>query len=222
MSGISRRKLQKLLQRLPDIEHAKGFLRASRLYSEALSLIRARCDLAYLLLVYCVETIAVGVNEDYVPSRSKKNEVKGSLRKALQRHALPQADVDSIIDAECKSISWTKDKCKKFLTEHAAVEDFAAEDDLFPGERLPCEEPEDFNKALDQVFDLRNRFVHAGQPYPVSTTLGLTPRVNTRIVTEILAGEPLLPAVVWFERVINSSMNNYLSGQVFGGASNAE
>jgi len=195
------------------IRYADAFLMAARLYWQALRMIEEWPEIAYQLLVYCVETVANRKYSDFSPSRAEMVAAKGGVAKRAKKYGLTQQQAEDLAVLACSGMSWAFRKFQMFLD--AAKDDVTTDgDDLF---RLPSvfDPPADkFDQVISRIYESRSAAAHRGKAYGPSIALGTTPTVPISAVHELLSGSQEVPPVPWFERLVNAALCHYVDAEI--------
>jgi hypothetical protein len=73
---------------------------------------------------------------------------------------------------------------------------------------------EDLEKCSDQIYDKRSAMLHEGIPFPPHIDLGLRDKIRTDAALSLLDKQNpkdfVFPTVLWFERVVNSCLLEFL------------
>lgn len=196
-----------------SIRHGDTFLMAARLYWQALRMIEEWPEIAYQLLVYCVETVANRKYSDYSPSRAEMVAAKGGVAKRARKYGLTQQQAEDLAVLACSGMSWAFRKFQMFL--EAAKDNVTKDgDDLF---RLPSvfDPPADkFDQVISGIYGSRSAAAHRGKAYGASVGLGTAPLVPVPAVLEILSGSQEVPPVPWFERLVNAALCHYVDAEI--------
>jgi hypothetical protein len=86
--GIDPVRLSSQLESVGRIRHGDTFLRAARLYWQAMRMIEEWPDVSYQLLVYCVETVANKAFAQFLPSRAEMVESKKTVAQLAMKYGL--------------------------------------------------------------------------------------------------------------------------------------
>jgi hypothetical protein len=202
--GVDPWALSEFLIQFPNLPKADQVVYAARLYRTALETIELRPDIAYLLLVSTVETLANVAYEDYEPSEPEKLEARVPLRNCAQQMGLTTEQTKQLILADCKSEKWTTKKFKKFLLDFTPLHELEVDDRVFIVPSFLCPQKDDIPEALRLIYKARSDNVHVGSPFPRSIRLGTTSGIDIRALPPNWpsGGRPEIPPVTWFERVV--------------------
>jgi hypothetical protein len=215
--GIDISKLKQLLEAFSSLDEseAENFISAARLYKMALTFIEEEPEIAYLHLIFAIETIANFLYKDFVPDEVKQVEVKRNVKELAKHYDLTESQAKELALEACKGISWTKDKFIRFLVEYTDDSIFTEEDSLFhfPISLAPNEQ--NFEKTLAEIYKMRSKAGHEGCPFPPQVGVGTKPTVSIHAVTQFhrdfkKTGRGfVVPPAVWFERVVNLALITY-------------
>ncbi len=114
--GVDPERLASQLVAVASIRYGDTFLLAARLYAQALRIIEDWPDIAYQLLVFCVETLANKAFRDYSPPREKMVEVKGKVVKLATKYGLTDQQADDLAVVACSGMGWALEKFRMFLS----------------------------------------------------------------------------------------------------------
>ena len=170
-------------------------------------------EIAYQLLVYCVETVANRKYSYYSPSRAEMVAAKGGVAKRARKYGLTQQQAEDLAVLACSGMSWAFRKFQMFL--HAAKENVTKDgDDLF---RLPSvfDPPADeLDEVISRIYKSRSAAAHLGEAYGASIALGTAPTVPISAVHELLSGSQEVPPIAWFERLVNAALCHYVDAEI--------
>ncbi len=202
------------LNSVPKLDHPEAYLRAVRLYTEAMRIIEDWPEMAYQLLVYSVEAIAGAVYKDYRPSRTDMINTKSQVARHAQELNVSKEDAEGLAVSACEGMSWSRRKFKLFLTQ-MIDEDLEKADDLFVDMKGFTPTLDRFETFLNAIYDGRSGVAHGGNAFGDAIRLGMGPTIPPRVSHEILSGREFeIPPVCWFERVVNFALNGYLGKAV--------
>jgi hypothetical protein len=190
-----------------QIKHKENFVRAARLYAEAMRLIGEWPDVAYQRLISSIETIASEVCS--APSRQDIIQSKSPLVEHAERKGLAKEDAEELAVFASKDNPWTSRKFRTFI-KNMCDDTLWEEDTVFkvPSSFLPTREK--FDAALKTISRTRGAALHSGHGYGASVGVGTTSGIPVEAFHESLSGGPDIPPVTWFERVVNLALNRYL------------
>jgi len=174
-----------------------------------MELMEERPDLAYLLLISAVETIACDVLRDYQPTREEILASRGQFAEDLSVLGDDRETVDTIVLRAARDDPWNKRKFCRFLLDNIDDEIWA-EDVLFDVPEMFRPKRENLANTLRLIYDHRSRAVHAGRPFGAVAGVGTTPGVPVRAMQELFAGGSKMPPVTWFERVVNRALLGFM------------
>jgi hypothetical protein len=195
---------------LPNLDHAESIVLSARRYALALELIQNRPELSYQFLISSVEAIANSVLSSFKPRTDEMIEVKRSVYDLALEFGLGEPKAKKLVIEACKGFSWSKRKFKKFLCDHVGDEVWTKEDDVFADIQFLMPKRERFEYALNQIYESRNKGLHAGKDYPISGTVGTSPLIPAKMMLEFDTSKDFFPPVTWFERVVNIALRTYL------------
>jgi hypothetical protein len=206
--------LQKLLMALAASHHAESLVLSARLYSQALRQIEQEADLAYQSLISCVETIANKSLSEYQPEEDKMIEIKKTVYNMAAKFGLEQDNCKALAIEACSGMTWATKKFTKFLMDNAG-EDLLKKDDLFHLDELFFPKQDEFESAINAIYAARGGATHRGRPYPASISIGVGPTFSSSAFHDLNLGQPNtpitpIPPIIWFERLVNSAINNFI------------
>jgi hypothetical protein len=67
-----------------------------------------------------------------------------------------------------------------------------------------------YEDALGEIYVARSKNVHVAVPFPAGTGIGINPWINVRDLPLEPDGQPEIPPVTWFERVVSIAVRRYL------------
>lgn len=208
--GVDPEALARRLLALSSSPNAQQLLTSARLYSLAMLRLHDDIDLAYQLLISCVEATANAILRDFSPTRDEMLLAKRQvLNKALQ-FGLPQDQAEELAIEACADMQWEGRKFVKFLTDNCD-ERVWQEDDLFHPPDFALPSGIDFPATLRSIYAARSGMAHHGRGYPGTAAFGIQPTVPWSAFYDHLASGVSIPPVVWFERVVNLALNRYIA-----------
>jgi hypothetical protein len=208
--GVNFAQLKAVLTGLPAMPLAECVVLSARLYSLALTQLEHDIDLTYQLLIAAVEATASVALKDYRPDDDQIVANKDSVAKLARSFGLGESEARQLAIEACKGISWASRKFSKFLVENC-TDDIWSEDDVFriPPEFVPS--PDDFEKAIGQIYTARGRLTHGGRSFPASSVLGMGPTVPAKAIMSFDWSTKPFPPVAWFERVVNDAFRGFIN-----------
>jgi hypothetical protein len=216
--AVNTAKLTQFLKAFASLDEAaaENFISASRLYKTALTFIEDEPEIAYLHLIFAIETVANFVYQDFVPDEAKQIETKKNVKELARKYRLSEAHAKELALEACKGISWAKDKFIKFILEHTHDSIFTEEDTLFnlPTSIIPNKQ--NFERSLAEIYRMRGKAGHKGQPFPPQVGLGTKPTVSIHAMTQWhrdfkkTGAGFIVPPAPWFERVVNLALLTYV------------
>jgi len=195
---------------LPNLDHAESIVLSARRYALGLELIQNRPELSYQFLISSVETIANSVFSSFKPSIDEMTKVKRSVFDLALEFGLSEPEAKKLVIEACQGLSWSGRKFKKFLCDHVGDEIWTEKDDVFADMQFLAPKKERFEYALDQIYKNRGTSLHVGKDYPISGTVGTSPRIPAKMMLEFGTSKNFFPPVTWFERVVNIALRTYL------------
>jgi hypothetical protein len=215
--GVVADDLSKLLNGLALSQVSESLILSARLYSQALRQIKDETELAYQSLISCVETLANKTLQDYNPGKVEMIESKKSLFDMATQLGLEPDKAEQLAIEACSGNPWSSRKFTKFLMEMCGEDIWEKDDELFRLDRLFWPKQEEFERTIKSIYGVRSGATHQGRPYPHSIAVGIGPTVKFEVFRDLnFAGpNPLtarIPPVVWFERLVNSALNNFIKG----------
>lgn len=200
---------------LLDKKVAENFISAARLYKTALTFIEDEPEIAYLHLIFSIETTANFAYRSFSPDETKQLETKRTVKELAQEYGLSEAQAKELTLEACKGIPWVKDKFVKFIVENTDNSIFTEEDSLFKFPLSMGPSKENFVESLDEIYRMRSKAGHTGEPFPPQVGVGTKPTVPIQAMTQWYrdfkktgAGF-IVPPAVWFERVANLALLTY-------------
>jgi hypothetical protein len=175
-----------------------------------MELIHDRPDIAYQLLISSVETIANGVLCDFRPPEEAMLEHQRGLHELALRLQLDAETAKRLTLEACRREWWATKKFKKFLIDHVSEAVWNEQDELFPA--LPQEvipKRENLERMLGRIYTARSKATHEGQAFPHSAFYTGGPHLSVRAGTALYMTKSPFPPVIWFERIVNSSLCAY-------------
>jgi len=207
---VSSNKLQKLFLSLPGSPYAQSILNSARMYALALERINQDVDIAYQLLITCVESIANDLYRLYTPAESEMIKVKKNVADLAIQLGLTEEKGKQLAIEACEGMSWHGRKFAKFLIENTGDELWTEKDDVFklPEEFLP--KKSDFETAINEIYRARGKASHSGGTYPASAHIGTRSELSMEVFLDIAPSEKPFPPIGWFERVVNSAIIGFM------------
>jgi hypothetical protein len=205
--GVDPGRLESRLAAVVKIPHSEAYIRAAKLYAQAMRLIEEWPDVAYQRLVSSVETVAAEACS--LPSRDTMLNNKAEVSRRAKEMGLGKEDAEELALLASKDNPWTSRKFRTFIkamvdeTLWQADKVFRVPDNFVPNR-------ETFDDALSEVCKTRGAAVHAGVGYGASVGVGSSWGIPVEALHEALSGGPKVPPVTWFERVANMALNRYL------------
>ncbi len=207
--GVDPALTEELLQNLPRLAEAESIVSCARLYSLALGQLDRHVDIAYQLLIATIETIANEVFRSYRPADDEIIESKKSVAELARKFSLSNDQATQLVFEAAKDNPWTSRKFTKFLVDYSD-DSFWSEDDLF---KLPISfqpKKEEFESTLNMIYRARNKLLHHGSSFPPSSMLGIGPTAPNRAFLEFFDAGRHFPPIVWFERLVNLTLNQFI------------
>lgn len=201
-------KLEPAMQRvfkLP-LEFHQVFILACRMYQEALMLIDSKPDLAYLLLVSCVEVFVGKLGR-----KTLETDLKDAVKEALARcdEGGRQVLLQEILDLD-RGIS------RNFVA--FIIENLDEQFWLQPGRPAPPKrvEPEELPEILKRIYAARSKLVHEAEPFPPNVLDAPDDESEIDRRPELVIGEKrwsggqMIPYARFFERLIQHVLVRFL------------
>jgi hypothetical protein len=213
--GVAPEDMTKLLSRIGSSRSAESIVLSARLYAQALRQIESETQLAYQLLISSVETMANDVLRDYRPERTDMIDSEKMVFKMAKEFGLEQDKAEELALTACSNNPWSVRKFTKFLIDNAG-QDIWEKDDLFHLDELFWPKKEDLERTIKSIYSVRSGATHHGQPYPPAIALGVGPYLSAEASRDLnLTGLPntaitRIPPIVWFERLANLAINNFI------------
>jgi hypothetical protein len=220
-TGVDDEALREVLLKLPHLPAVEQIVHACRLYQTALELIESRPDITYQLLISAIETMAgVALPPDYKPDEATILATGRAVlvRKQAQDYGLDQAQAKALALTACRDNRWVKQKFKKFIADNVSAEERDSEDTVFPWWSFLRPSREDFETALDKIYDARSGNLHSGDPFPPWIGVGTSPTADANDLPMTGLAPDDVPPVTWFERVVSTALRRYVIGQCAVGA----
>jgi hypothetical protein len=212
--GVDHEALADFLLKLPTIPNAVEIVYASRLYRAALELIESRPDIAYLLLISTVESLAAVALGDYEPTELEKLGTESAVvvQKCALKLGLDEKKAKLLALESSRGAYWLGKKFKKFLLDFVSLDELAAKDRVFLVPENFCPRKEDVPKALSRIYDARSGNLHRASPFPKSVGLGTSPWIKPgQLPTGWMFESSFeVPPVPWFERVVSIAALKFL------------
>lgn len=205
--------LARVLGGLPGSEDAEALLASARLYSQAMQLIEDRPDVAYLLFIAALETIAGRLYATWCPTAEMMKKAKLSVFEKAVELGLKASEAQDLAALACAGMTWSRRKINLFLADFVS-DQLWTQDDLFHISEGLTPEPADFDAAISRILQARGAALHSGNAYPDYVGAGSGPTVPASALHAVLADETTLPPVTWFERVVNLSIVNWLEASI--------
>jgi hypothetical protein len=195
-------------------------VRSARLYSLALQQIERDVDIAYQLLVSSIEATANEVLRDYQPTPDQMVEAKKPVFDLAIQSGLPQQTALALALEACKGMAWSSRKFVKFILDNARPSAWGPDDVFRPLDSF-IPDPAHFEPALRAIYATRGSATHHGHSYPDSVQIGIGPTIPSRALQDVdfTTGTIPVPPVVWFERIVNSALVQFVRSYVDGGPS---
>jgi hypothetical protein len=188
-----------LLRRLPDTFHESVIL-AARMYQEALAIIDDKPDLAYLLLVSCLEVFVA----KFVP-RTREEDLPAAVREALDKCADPEARrvlLNRLLELD-RGISRN---FVTFVDSHVAESFWQESPQISEAEgRIARDE---LPELLRRVYNQRSKTLHEAEPFPPNVLSPAHPDAEIDRRPEIVVGQrkwtqaQFIPYARFFERLV--------------------
>jgi hypothetical protein len=208
--ALEPRRLTELLAGLPQIEYAESIVASCRLYALALELIHDRPDIAYQLLISCVETMANSALQQFQPNDDVKVEHKKPVFDLAISLKVAEELARQLAIEACRGEYWATKKFKQFLMDNVADSVWTEPDELFhqmSNDILP--KNENFEATLGKIYKARSKATHVGEPFPISASYTGGPSINVRAASHLFGLDDAFPPVVWFERIVNNALSNF-------------
>jgi hypothetical protein len=210
---IDSERLQHLLLNFSHLPFAENVILCARLYSLALQQLEHDVDIAYQLLIAAVETAASDAFHTYSPTDEQMINSKKSVATLAQKYGLSEEQACQLAKEACKGISWASRKFTKFLIDYSS-EELWKEDDLFKVPVTILPKREDFGTVLNSIYEARGKLTHGGHSFPSSSAIGIRPTISSRVFMSVDWSSMAFPPVVWFERVVNNALNEYIGSSI--------
>jgi hypothetical protein len=205
--GVDPAELESKLRAVLKIPHSEAYVRAARLYADAMRLIEEWPDVAYQRLVSSIETMAAEVCVN--PSRETILRTKAQFVKRAVEMNLQKGDAEELAILASKDNPWTSRKFRTFvrsMTDESLWQTdkvFSISDSFLPTR-------DTFADALTEICNTRGAAVHSGHGYGASVGVDSDWGIPAEALHESLSGDQKVPPVTWFERVANLALNRYL------------
>jgi len=216
--AVDTAKLTQSLKAFSSLDEAlaENFISAARLYKTSLTFIEDEPEITYLHLIFAIETVANIFYKDFVPDEVKQLETKRTVKELAQKYGLTEPQAKEVTLEACKGISWAKDKFIKFILEYTDDSIFTEEDSLFNFPISMAPSKQNFEKSLADIYRMRSKAGHEGQPFPPQVGLGTQPTVSIHAMTQFQRDFKktgtgfIVPPAAWFERVANLALLTYV------------
>jgi len=189
-----------------DIKVHEQFITASKMYHLAIELIEQKPEVAYLFLIFAIESIS-----NTIPFKKRPDE--------LDSYSDIFMEIDSLTITTEKKLSLKQKIVKKqgFIKQRFVTfikqnipekfwEDAEGSTDWAKVKK------DDLDKHLKNIYKLRCAFVHTGEPFNYYLTLPFRGGEIFPSEAVIIEGEKqsVIPSVKWFERLVSSVLVNHL------------
>lgn len=205
--------ISNILQNLPKLKQAKSLILTARLYGQALEQITQNASISYQFLIQGIESIANDYYHSYSPTKQELIETKKSVANMAKAFGLDKENADELAIEACKGILWAKRKFKMFLLEFTD-KTIWDEDDLFRVPEFYKPDKDKFGQLLSTIYEVRGKAFHRGSTFPLSAEIGSTPYIPFRSMLDIYETDIPFPPVVWFEKVVNNAIVNFIERSI--------
>jgi hypothetical protein len=210
--SVDPERLQSMLVGVASTAAAECVVTSARLYSLAMTQLENDADLAYRSLIEAVEATATEYS-GFKATDDQLVRAKPNVAALAISLGLTEAQAHQLTMEACKGIPWSKKKFITFLVQNC-TDDLWAADTLFP---MPTEftpTKDDFESVLGKIYDARGSSTHTGKGFPLSSTIGLGPRVSVRAFASVDWKKKPFPPVAWFERVVNNAFRSFIGRSI--------
>jgi len=199
-----------VLRSLPSLSAADAIVRCARNYALGMELIDNRFQIAYQHLITAIETVAGDAFKTWRPTDAEIVVHYSKLIASAKAAGLSDDAAHQLALAAGRDNPWSRRKFKKFLHEFVADSVFDSDDDLFlvPTEFIPSRET--FDKRLNDIYGTRSGASHDGRSFPPTASVGMSDWLPIEAAQDFAPGRIPFPPVGWFERAVNSAINNYI------------
>jgi hypothetical protein len=207
--GVDPGLLNNKLEALPKLSCGEQFVRASRLYAQAMQIMEGSPEMAYQLLINSAESLANSVFADFKPDRTELIKIQSPVAERAKKYGLTEDLADELAVLASSKTPWSKRKFQLFL-ETYSDESIWAPDDLFkiPDTLIPSRK--DLHRILGNIYNARSAGVHEGKTFEASVGIGSGSAVSVHAIHDLISGTPRIPPLVWFEKLVNTALNRYI------------
>lgn len=189
------------------VDYHQMFILACRMYQESLSLIDAKPDLAYLLLVSCIEVFVGRLGR-----RTKETDLAPTLRDALAK--CDEGSRAVILEAYLAQDRGVGRNFVEFILEHVGDEFWAASPKITVDKGLI--ERVELPALLTRIYDARSKLVHEAEPFPPNVLDAPDDKSEIDRRSELTVGEKrwsqkqIIPYARFFERLVQHVLTAFL------------
>jgi hypothetical protein len=196
----------RMLESLPEKFH-EPFILACRMYEEAIAALDDKPDLAYLLLVSCLEVFVA----KYSPSTTMAD-FSEDLREAVASH--PDRSAREALEKRLCGDRLISRNFVIFTAAHITEEFWKASPNITPEQgRIQAEELPDI---LKRIYSQRSKTLHEAMPFPPNVLDAPESDAEIDRSTEVVVGDrrwtdkDMIPYVRFFERLVNFVLMEFL------------
>ena len=180
------------------------FIAAAKLFASAIEVMRVRPEVAYVLLVSSIETMASVTLRGWEPSMEVKRQTCGPMLKEAAKLGISERSTRKLLLASLKSNGWLSKKFVEYMLRGTAGAPVP-----HPRHAADMPPPEDYGTVFASIYGARSKSVHAGRGMPATIEAMMDGRASVRAVREGMAralsgrwksGDP--PSVAWFANVV--------------------
>lgn len=208
--GIDPKSLKHTLTTLGGSKLAESLIFSARLYWLAFQHIHRDVGLAYQLLVSSIEATAATSLRHYLPPRIEMINTKKKVLELALRMGLERVEAEKLALEAAADLGWSAKKFVKFIVDHVGDEIWS-QDDLFHPPEIILPNPDSFEQSLRLIYRARSGASHRGKSFPSSALVGLGPTIPSKAVMDLIPSKSAFPPVVWFERIVSSALNGFIT-----------
>jgi hypothetical protein len=194
--------LAAFLGALANDPHGDVFVEAARIFATALEFQDLRPEVAYLLLVSSVESLARIAYDQWTPTLDDMRRSREPLVAELRRLSLGEAQVESILRASCVGNPWVARKFERYLEEHVT------RPIRCPGLSHIEIGPDKLHAVAQTIYRARSTMSHGAAGLPPTASYGGGSRVAVRSAAALMEATTngwdrgKVPPVAWFLRAV--------------------
>jgi hypothetical protein len=187
------------------------FVAAARAFATAIDLQELRPEVAYLLLVSCVESLSGIAYDGWNPTPEEMRDSREPLVKAAKSLSLGDGQVEAIVRASCVGDRWVGRKFRRYLVEHIK------QTVVCPGLTHIQIAPDKVPAIARSVYRARSAMTHGTGALPLTATYGGGPQVGVRTAIALMEAsidgwsKGQVPPVAWFLRAVAFAHRSFVS-----------